>query len=117
MKSPRFNFGPPVPGDWISPYPDGLPGHRGRDTEIAAAVAALRNAPENWRRAYGFIDSREERGATDIEGQDECFFSFPKRRCDLMHFSIVVDSGQRRKTPRGSLAIVWVTVRVATQEV
>ncbi len=67
--NPRLNFDPP--GEYASPYPDGLPGHRGGDTERAAAVAALESAPENWRKAYQFIAGRGAYGATDIEGQAE----------------------------------------------
>ncbi len=110
MKPARLNFDP-IPGDYRSPYRDGLPGHRGTDTELAAAVTALESAPEKWQMAYRFIDAMGVVGATDIEGRDNCFFSFPKRRCDLMKASLVVDSGRRRPTPRGADAIVWVTTR------
>ncbi len=110
MKPARFNFDPP--GAYRSPYRDGLPGHRGQETELQAAVRALGTASEQWKRAYALIDGRSKYGLTDIEGQ-RFFFSFAKRRCDLYKQSppLVFDSGLRRKTPRGADAIVWVTAR------
>jgi hypothetical protein len=96
--------------DYASPYPDGLPGHGWRDTEVRAAFAALVRAADATRRVFQFLRDRGELGATDFEGMDALgMFSFPKRRSDLAHLSppIVVDSGKRRPSPRGKLAIVW----------
>jgi len=102
-----------TPGPYASPYPDGLPGHRSRPTEHAAAVATLETASAKWQEAYAWLDARGTHGATDYEGEQGCFFSYPKRRCDLTHAGHVTDSGRKRKTPRGVDAIVWVTRRSA----
>ena len=89
-----------------SPYPDGLPGHGSSETECAAAVATLKGATEKRQLVYALVDARGERGATDIEGQDECCYSFPKRWCDLKHHCYGVDSGKKRLTPREVVATV-----------
>ncbi len=105
---------PRLPFDYRSPYPDGIPGHHGKPTEVAAAFLALETATKNMRRAYAYIDGRGEYGATDIEGQAECFYSFPKRRCDLYQTQprLLFDSGRTRPTPRNAQATVWVSRRV-----
>ncbi len=111
MKVGRLNFGPAPPGAYRSPYRDGLPGHHGRETELAAAVAVLPSCAKGCRRAYAYIHECGDVGSTDHEGRVHCFYSFPQRRCDLTDAGHIVDSGRHRKTPRGAAAIVWVTKR------
>jgi hypothetical protein len=100
---------PPLDFDYRSPYPDGMPGvHRdAQDTEIAASELAAKTAGAGCQRVLAMLREADWRGLTDLEGQAD-YFSFPKRRCDLYHAGLVVDSGQRRPTPRGSVAIVWI---------
>jgi hypothetical protein len=99
------------PFDYSSPYPDGLPGHHGRDTEVAAAEQAAKTAGSGCQRVLDMLREADRSGLTDLEGQ-AAYFSFPKRRCDLTHAGLVVDSGRRRSTPRGSMAVVWLLASV-----
>ena len=92
-----------------SPYPSGLPGFHNepRDTEVTAAEHAFERAGRDTRRVVELLTEAGKRGMCDHEGR-AVFYSFPQRRCDLTQRGLVVDSGQRRPSPRGRPAIVWV---------
>lgn len=107
----------PGPGGYTSPYNDGLPGHHGRDgaptentqTELEAAKKALGRAGEVTLRVLEYLIKRKWEGATYTEAQQALgIASAQQRLSDLVQRGLVVDSGIRRKTPRGSEARVWV---------
>ena len=94
-------------------YPDGLPGHHGRDTERAAAEFVAETGLEGkLRLVHDLVDGNGAVGATYPEvveqlGSD----SFQRRLSDLARLGFVVDSGLRRPSPRGRPCTVWVTRR------
>jgi len=92
--------------DYPSPYPDGSRCHRSSETECAAPVVTLEGAAEKRRPAYALVKARGECSAAGIEGQDDCFYSFPKRWCDLKHDGFAVDKGKKRLAPFGVMATV-----------
>lgn len=104
----------PEPGGYSSPYRDGLPGHHSpggekSETELEAAKNALERAGEVTLRVLEFLIKRKLEGATYTEVQDALgVASAQQRLSDLVQRGLVVDSGERRKTPRGSRARVWV---------
>lgn len=88
--------------------------HRARVTDPETALAAAATATEGMTHNqvlvlaalaaaghHGMIDHEHE--AVNGLKQDTA----GKRRGELVADGLVVDSGQRRKTPRGSKAIVW----------
>ncbi len=97
------------PESYRSPYRSGLPGEHGRhDTERAAAYEAIWTANETTRAVYRILLKRRDKGATYTELQQALgIASAQQRLSDLVQRGLVVDSGQRRLTPRKRKAIVW----------
>jgi len=79
----------------------------------------LATLPAKCTEAYEWLSKRGDHGATDDEGRTRTFFSYDRRRVDLLNATdthgrptpLVIDSGRKRPTPRGVLAVVWVARR------
>ena len=103
---------PPLFGDGLAdPAADREGAHRGRDTEQAAALAALPRSGTNRMRALAALALAGVDGLTDHELADATsiyLYSVAPRRVELVKGGWVVDSGRRRETPNGSPAVVWV---------
>lgn len=132
---PRL-FEQPTDGCYVSPYPDGLPGHHAAhpapdqrlkagvdalpaapvpsspcqsETEAHAAHEALGTASETTRRVWEFLLERGAEGATYTEVQQALGVgSAQQRLSDLVRRGLVADSGRRRQTPRHHPAVVWI---------
>lgn len=89
-------------------YPSGLPGHHGRDTEVEAAKAQLDSLCKSRREVYELVRSRGARGLTYFEAQEILRPSAQQRLSDLARMGVVIDSGERRPSPRGRACVVWV---------
>lgn len=91
--------------------------HNARSTSVDAADAALPKSGTQRRKVYDFIAEQGERGATDAEiiaGLDMAHQSVGPRRLELLEAGLIRDSIQRRLTPTGQPAIVWVTTDRST---
>lgn len=91
-------------------YGDSI-GHNDQPTSIAAAARVLPAAHTAARRVLDFIRSQEWVGATDDEVEIVLKMQHQTasaRRRGLVLTGWVVDSGVKRKTRSGSLAIVWI---------
>lgn len=92
------------------PKPIGLP-HSGTDTSRKAAERMVPAATAQAARVFHFIAERGEEGATDHEVQAELGMtgdSERPRRWSLQRAGLICDSRQRRKSPTGRKAIVWI---------
>jgi DNA-binding transcriptional ArsR family regulator len=81
------------------------------DTSHAAAADAAVNAATHRARALAELRAAGCLGLTDFELADRTGLqqtSIGKRRGELRDAGLVRDSGQRRPSPSGSAAIVWV---------
>jgi hypothetical protein len=90
--------------------PVGLP-HSGSDTSREAAERMVSAASAQAARVFHFIAERGKEGATDHEVQAELGMtgdSERPRRWSLHRAGLIRDSGQRRKSPAGRQAIVWI---------
>ncbi len=84
----------------------------GSDTSRSAAKAVASSALALSRRVFDFIASRGSLGATDHEIQTSLAIAGDTerpRRVSLQQANLIRDSGQRRATPSGRSAVVWVT--------
>jgi len=85
--------------------------HSGSETSRAAAAAIEPQAGTLCASVYSFIVGRGEAGATDHEIQAGLRLdgnSERPRRKALENRGLIEDSGRRRETPTGRMAIVWV---------
>lgn len=90
--------------------PVGVP-HNGTETSRAAAERITPVAISQAARVFHFIAQCGDEGATDHEVQAELELtgdSERPRRCSLHRAGLIRDSGQRRKSPAGRQAIVWI---------
>ena len=97
-------------GELVYRYGSDLP-HNRRDTSIAAARDAEPNAGTDAHIALELIRYRGEFGLTDDELEVMSAMrhqTASARRRGLVLKGLVRDSGQRRPTRSGSMAIVWV---------
>jgi hypothetical protein len=88
----------------------GVP-HNGTDTSHAAAERITPVAISQAARVFHFIAQCGDEGATDHEVQSELGLtgdSERPRRCSLHRAGLIRDSRQRRKSPTGRQAIVWI---------
>lgn len=80
------------------------------DTEEAAAASVtLRSGTQRRRVLQAIVDAVPD-GVTDEEGQDRTGLhpnSYTARRLELTEAGYVADTGDRRRTRTGHLAIVW----------
>lgn len=87
--------------------------HRnGRDTELDAANAVAAKTGTRRREVIRLLSLADD-GLTDDEGgalMGGDRLTFGRRRSELCSAGLVKDSGQRRVTPYGRMAIVWVLV-------
>lgn len=108
MNQNRLDFERPL-------YVDGLPGHHGKDTEVEAAKGVAGAASRSEFECYGFILNRGDRGATFHEVVEH--FNDPSRQqrvSALAGRKLIVDSGERRASPRGRPCTVWVAADYAS---
>jgi len=101
---------PDRPPDSGPSRPVGLP-HSGTDTSRAAAERMVPGATAQAARVFQFLSKCGKEGATDHEVQAELAMtgdSERPRRWSLQKAGLIRDSGQRRKSPAGRQAIVWV---------
>lgn len=85
--------------------------HHGRETERAAALAAMPRTGTNRLRALAAIALAGRDGLTDHELAERTgiyLYSVAPRRVELMKGGWVRDSGHRRETPNGTPAVVWI---------
>jgi len=90
--------------------PVGLP-HSGSDTSREAATRMVPAATAQAARVFHFIAERGKEGATDHEVQAALNMtgdSERPRRWSLHRAGLICDSGQRRQSPTGRKAIVWI---------
>jgi|SoiMethySBSTD1v2_1073268.scaffolds.fasta_scaffold397627_2 hypothetical protein len=83
------------------------------DTSYLAAFTNRAGRDSQRVRIYRAICEFGPAGCTDYELVDRTQIqlnSANKRRGELRDKGLVVDSGRRKRTPSGSLAIVWVAV-------
>ncbi|MFW6124619.1 MAG: hypothetical protein ACOC46_00615 [Pirellulales bacterium] len=83
----------------------------GSETSKAAADALGEQAGTLCAAVFSYLVGRGERGATDSEIQSGLAIDGnserPRRRA-LQNRGLIIDSGQRRKTPSGREATVWI---------
>ncbi len=94
-----------------SPPPEAAPAVRGSDTSEAAAEAVAPRTGKLRELVLYYIRRQGPRGATDpeiAEGLGMLSDTARARRCELRDRGLIVDSGERRDTPRGRSAVVWV---------
>ena len=89
----------------------------GSDTSRAAAESV--SEVKGWmrRRVWKALNRRGDRGATDEELQRALRMNPSTerpRRVELVESELVIDSGRRRPTRSGRMAVVW-TVREREQ--
>ena len=80
------------------------------DTSITAAAEIEPALNKLQRKVLGFLRSQRETGATDEEMQihlDMNPSTQRPRRIELVARGKVYDSGKKRKTHSGRLAVVW----------
>ena len=90
------------------------PHQRHSDTSRAAAEAIEPKRGTKRRIVLDYIREMGDEGATDEEMQRRLFMSGNTqrpRRVELLDAGFIKDSGARRKTPSGELAVVWVMKR------
>jgi hypothetical protein len=83
------------------------------ETSYRAAFSHLGRRTAQRYRVYLAIVAGGPRGLTDYDVVDRTGIqlnSANKRRGELRDHDLVCDSGERRRTPSGSLAIVWIAV-------
>jgi len=98
----------------VRPLPE-LPGQEPPHVEAVTsceAAAAIAPVAGNLRRlVLEFIAGQGDQGATDHEvaaGLGMLSDTARARRCELVDAGYLVASGQRRRTPSGRSATVWV---------
>ena len=102
---------PDKPPDAGKSHPVGLP-HSGSDTSREAAERMVAGASAQAARVFQFISKCGEEGATDHEIQSALAMTGDRerpRRWSLQRAGLIRDSGQRRKSPAGRQAIVWIS--------
>lgn len=95
--------------------PVGVP-HSGTETSRQAAERITPAASAQAARVLVYIAQRGDAGATDHELQAALGMtgdSERPRRWSLQRAGLIRDSGQRRKSPAGRAAIVWVATDAA----
>lgn len=85
----------------------------GTDTEIAAAERIAPVSGKQRQAVFAAFEKAGSAGLTDYEAHALARCSYPHvaatRRSELMRLGFpIVDSNQRRQTPSGRLAVVWV---------
>ena len=97
----------------------GLPYQRHSDTSLRAAIEAEPNAgTQRWKVLH--LLRATARGLTDHQMQsilDMNPSTQRPRRIELVEKGLVVDSGQRRQTPSGRWAVVWIAVKVGDDQI
>lgn len=86
---------------------------QGSDTEYAAARSVANVTGALRSKVLQLLKDTGARGLTDDEGgalMDGDRLTFGRRRNELADLGLVKDSGERRKTPRGRSAVVWVAL-------
>jgi len=85
--------------------------HSGGSTSHAAAGEIRSDAGRLRQAVWAFIRARGDHGATDSEIQTDLQLAGDTqrpRRWELQRAGLIVDSGQRRRTPTGRKAVVWI---------
>ena len=88
----------------------------GPETRHAAFCRITGHAGDLRTRVLAFIRSRGADGATDSEGEAALAMmpqTYTPRRGELVEAAAVIDSGNRRPTPSGRMAAVWVASQQA----
>mgnify|MGYP001066131630 CR=1 FL=1 len=86
------------------------------DTERAAARRVSPQTASQRSRVLAVIAEAGTEGLTDDEGETATGLrpqSYTPRRGELAKSNVIADSGRRRPTGSGALAIVWVTIEHA----
>ena len=94
-----------------TPEPAPVPYAAGSETSREAAEAVRPRALLQRDKVFAFIRDRQRLGATDAEGQAALGMmpnSYTPRRGELADRGLVCDSQQRRLTPSGHKAVVWI---------
>ena len=89
------------------------PSVAGSPTSVAAAKEIEPVSGALRRQVYAFLRERGRTGATDEEMQDALAMSPSTqrpRRIELVQAGHVRDSGDKRKTRSGRLAMVWIVM-------
>jgi hypothetical protein len=93
-----------------SPYPDGLPGHRGGTSREAAEVVAI-TLRERQQRVLDFLRERGDRGATVdeiLEALGEWNVNrIAPRVTEMAKLGRIEKTGERRRTRSGCMADAW----------
>lgn len=92
--------------------------HDAPDTSKAAAKSVAGYTGTQRERVYAFILTRGTHGATDAEVADGCGIpiqSANPRRRELDRLGLIVLNGERRPTPSGCQARVWIAATHATK--
>lgn len=106
-----FNDGPQFDGAFVPAYT--LPPAQQHSETSKAAAKAMTGKPSDLARqkVADAIRNAGERGLTDQECEVATGLSgncVRPRRIELESAGLVVDSGKRRKTASGRMAVVWV---------
>ena len=86
------------------------PPHNGTDTSRDAARSIKPGAITLRARVFDYIEGMGLSGATDheiVEALGMQLQTVNPRRNELVNLGLIVDSGDRRKTPSGRKAKVW----------
>ncbi len=93
-----------------SPYPDGLPGHRGGTSREAAEVVVI-TLRDRQQRVLDVIRARGEKGATADEVLEALGEWNPNRTApritELAALGLIEKTGERRRTRSGCMADAW----------
>jgi hypothetical protein len=97
------------PDDEIpSPYPDGLPGHHGQDTEVEAAERVFEPGSSRWKLLC-YAREKGVKGVSHPEVQKVFnLWSMKQRLSELVTWGYLVDSGKRVLSPRRRRCKVYV---------
>ena len=106
---------PPASSKPSKPRPVGVP-HNGTETSREAGERIAPVASAQAARVLVYIAGQGDDGATDHEVQTALGMtgdSERPRRWSLQRAGLIRDSGQRRKSPAGRAAIVWIATDAA----
>jgi hypothetical protein len=97
-----------------SKYPD-VPGHKGRDTGIAAAEAIAPKMGRLQQQALRVIEQRPSTPDEVATALGVSILSIRPRISELSNKGLIADSGARRENRSGKKAIVWRRVKKTGQ--
>lgn len=99
--------------------PHAPPHVRGSATSLAAAISVADTAGTLRSQVFAFVARRDQNGATCWEAERDMGLrhqTASARIRELAQSGALVDSGRKRRTETGRLAVVWIAKAVAEKE-